>query len=146
MGRIRSHKSGKWKILKGYKSSNYLAVTLAKGETSRKYYIHVLVARAFIPNPENKPEVNHKLGNRYDNRVSELEWATRSEQMKHAVRLGLNKPPIKSKLTDEQVKYIRRHYKYRSSEFNAHILAKKFKVGATTIYQVIHNVTHQNIN
>src|SRR5678815_2886724 len=43
-----------------------------------------LVGVAFVPNPENKPEINHKFGNKLDNRATELEWSTRSENMQHA--------------------------------------------------------------
>lgn len=64
----------------------YMRVPLAKNKTHRMKLVHRLVAEAFIPNPKNKPQVNHKNGRKDCNIVSNLEWATRSENQKHAYR------------------------------------------------------------
>lgn len=58
-------------------------------------YIHRLVAQAFIPNPENKPQINHKNGDRYFNHVSNLEWCNQNENMIHSYAIGLRTSPMK---------------------------------------------------
>lgn len=55
----------------------------------KSHPLHRVIASAFIPNPENKPEVNHKDGNKENNSVSNLEWATRKENAQHAGKQGL---------------------------------------------------------
>lgn len=71
----------------------YLCVDLNCNGISTQKHIHRLVAEAFIPNPENKPTVNHKDGNKLNNDISNLEWATYSENNKHAIDIGLRQSP-----------------------------------------------------
>lgn len=71
----------------------YLDTRLYKNGTKKSAFIHRIVADAFVPNPENKPVVNHKNGIKSDNRVSNLEWCTSSENTIHAIQTGLSKTP-----------------------------------------------------
>lgn len=70
----------------------YLRTALTKDSKVKHLSIHRLVALAFIPNPENKPEVNHINGIKTDNIVDNLEWSTSSENQLHAFKTGLQTP------------------------------------------------------
>jgi hypothetical protein len=74
-----------------YYSRGYLRCVFYKNRFRSQFFSHRVVAIAFIPNPKDKPEVNHINGIKDDNNVTNLEWATRSENMQHAVRMGLHK-------------------------------------------------------
>lgn len=83
------------KVLSWRYTKNYAYIRLFYDTGKYKQcYIHRLVTETFIPNPENKPTVNHKDGNRYNNCVDNLEWATYSENIQHAFNTGLNKSTL----------------------------------------------------
>ena len=100
-GEIRNVKSKK--PVKGYLEKNgYVRVTFENkclGRTVRTS-VHRLVAEAFLPNPDNLPEVNHKDSNRQNNDVSNLEWVTHSENMKHSYHKGINQRPLRKHCED----------------------------------------------
>lgn len=72
-------------ITKGYKG-----ITLTKDKKRYPKKVHRLVAEAFIPNPNNKPQINHIDCNKSNNNINNLEWCTNSENQKHAFKNGLN--------------------------------------------------------
>ena len=94
-GFILSKKNGKFRILRpsktGYKR-HYCFVNLCKNGTISHFYVHRLVADAFIPNPDptTKTQINHIDGNADNNHYSNLEWVTPKENTQHAFRLGLS--------------------------------------------------------
>jgi len=73
-------------------SVGYYSVKLSKTSKGKDFIVSRLVAMVFIPNPDNKPQVNHKDGNTLNNVVSNLEWATCAENHKHAYETGLKDP------------------------------------------------------
>lgn len=101
MGRVKSlgnNKSRKEKILKQQIRNGYLSVELSKKhQKTKKFFVHRLVAIAFISNPENKEQCNHENGDKFDNRLKNLNWATPKENIAHAIAHGLikkNRKPI----------------------------------------------------
>ena len=92
-GRVRNDKTNR--LLKPSTDGNgYIAIRLPVNGKDKNFRLHREVAKAFLPNPDNLPEVNHKKGVLSDNRASELEWVTHSQNMIHAVETG--SLPVKS--------------------------------------------------
>lgn len=89
-GRVRRKGSSIDKASRDRKG--YPVVNLYRDGNGSTKSIHRLVAQAFVPNPDNKPDVNHKDGDKHNNSVDNLEWVTKSENMKHAYQTGLAKP------------------------------------------------------
>ena len=70
----------------------YLVVTLGKRPERKQHTVHSLVAKAFLPNPDNLPAINHIDGNKANNQVSNLEWISYRSNTAHAINTGLFKP------------------------------------------------------
>src|SRR5882724_7621941 len=66
----------------------YAEVRLSKNGIKKTTFVHIILAQAFIPNPDAKPEINHRNGIKVDNSLENLEWVTHSENMLHAYSLG----------------------------------------------------------
>ena len=145
----RFYKNGKEKILKPLLIYNgYLRVCLTKGNKKKYLFVHRLVGEIFIPNPENKLEVNHIDGCKLNNSVENLEWSTKKENLDHAIEIGLIKIGSENacaKLTAEQVREIRRLYIKGDLEFGSHALARKYGVKQPTIQRVVNYKRYKNV-
>lgn len=112
----------------------YKVLRLWKNNIAKDCIVHRLVAQAFIENPLNAPQVNHKDGNKKNNSVENLEWCTSSENIKHSYAIGLvshvGEKHNGAKLTEKNVLYI------RSSKERICDLARKFKVSPANIIRV----------
>jgi len=147
-GRLKSFAYKSTRILRPHVGrGGYLRFTLNKKGKPKHFFVHVLVAKMFIPNPKNLPEVNHKFGVKFDNYFENLEWTTTSENQKHAVKMGLRAyaKPYNVKLTDEQVRYIRENYIPRDSKYGALAMSMQFNVSDACIRNVIHGITYKNV-
>lgn len=119
------------------KRAIFLTPVMGKGRS--KYFtvkapkmvkVHRLVAEAFIPNPENKPEVNHKDGNKSNNNWWNLEWCTKSENIKHAHRTGLIKRKGRPKLDNVSLGIVRECI---VNGFKLSDIARYFRLDPSTI-------------
>lgn len=100
---------------------------------NRMYSVHRLVAMAFIPNPNNLPEVNHKNGDKSDNRSDNLEWVTGKDNVKHALKAGLTQ----TKLQYEDVQTIKQLY--ATGNYTYYDLADMYNVSYSNIGYIVRN-------
>lgn len=145
-GKVRNKKTGL--ILKPkYNQKGYQYVNLSVGRTkSIKWYIHRLVGFHFIPNPENKPQINHIDGNPSNNVVENLEWVTNEENQCHAVLNNLHfqgETHKDSKFTNESVKLLP---KLIEIGFSVVDINKLTGVATQNIKKIINGITWRQFN
>jgi len=114
----------------------YLYINLRSNRITKRFYVHRLIAQTFIPNSFNKPCINHLNGTKTDNRIENLEWVTYGQNITHAYETGLRK----SKLTSEQVVYIRENH----NSLKQNELAEQFHVDVSLIAAIQTGKAHKN--
>lgn len=132
------------KVLKAGKTKKgYLIVNLRQ----KTFNLHRLVAQAFIPNPDNLPQVNHIDGDKTNNNVTNLEWCDNSFNQLHALKIGLKKDygvnSHTAKLTEKEVLEIRS--KYIPRVYSMCRLADEYGVSYIVINKIINRKTWKHI-
>lgn len=141
---INKDGSPKKKLTKVLTSGGYHCVA-AKG---RWDMVHRLVAIAYIPNVDNLPVVNHIDNDKINNRRSNLEWCTQKHNVIHSKdqgRLAVGERQGLSKLTEEQVKFIREKHTPYHKDFGTKPLGRKFGVDPAAILHIIRGKTWKHI-
>lgn len=122
------------------KREGYCFVNLFRKSKGQPMYVHRLVALAFLPNPDNLPQVNHKDGDKSNNALTNLEWCTGSDNCYHAIHEGIyqqarGESSAKAVFTEDQVREIRR--RWAAGEKQKH-LAAEFGTRPGTINKIVH--------
>lgn len=135
-------------LSKHLSNKGYYVVSMWLKGKSIKFNLHRLIAELYIPNSENKPQVNHINGNKLDNRIENLEWVTNQENRNHAVENKLHARGAQigtSKFTEEDIKWIRENYIPNHPEFGMSAIARKFHVHPPAIHKIIHRQRWKHI-
>ena len=156
MGRVRNDLTNK--ILNcSLNTKGYVQVALWNNGEKTIHRVHRLVAKEFIENNFNKPQVNHINGLKTDNRIENLEWCNNSENIKHSYKIGTMKNSGKlrgvkylhstgslhplAKLTEDNVRFIRNN----KTKFKRKELQDMFGVSQQSISNIINNISWTHI-
>lgn len=148
LGNIKSinyKRSGKTQILKPHDTGGYLQ-TMLKSDNG-KYMtvkVHKIVTLAFLGERQKQQEVNHIDGNKHNNNISNLEYCSHSDNIKHAYDNGLQNPVCginngKSKLTDDMVREIREAKARNGRYWGRNEIAKKYNVSPKHLQDIANN-------
>lgn len=146
-GRLRStnyKNSGKTKVLKpALANDGYLKTMLLNDDGKyRSWTVHLFICLTFLGEKPKGYEVNHMDGNKTNNSINNLEYVTRSENIKHAYNYGLITPKVgasngNSKLTEDDIIAIREHAKKNSPRYGRDKLADKYGVSSAYIKEIV---------
>lgn len=131
--------------------SGYLTVPICSGTTSTgkpttiRKYLHRLVAELYLPNPENLPQVNHIDGNKGNNSLQNLEWVSRSENIRHSHSLGLNEKRKKVKAVELTVEQVKECYTRVKAGERIGAVAESLGKPRTTISSIINKRSRRDI-
>lgn len=141
---VRGHIIAERTLKQHMSDSGYARVSINTDKGNKEMFVHRLVAKVFIPNPNNYNVVDHVDGNKSNNHFSNLEWVSSSENNHRAYATGLKNPTRhkgekhpQAKLRMVDVDYIRAYYKRGDEKYGQCALARKFGVSQAEIYDVI---------